>query len=81
MTHPLPAKCGPIEGGMGLAKPSGNFVCHFVFFGHTGTCRKNVASHFLVGCFPQGQPNKYETDGVSKDSVPTMQKIPTILQH
>ena len=81
MTRPLPAKFGPIEGGMGHAKPSGSFVCHLVFFGHTNTCRKNVASYFLVGCFPQGQPNKYENDEVSKDSVPVMQKIPKILQH
>ena len=79
MTRPLPAKFGPIEGGMGHAKPSGSFVCHFVFLGHTR--RKNVTSRYLVGRRPQGQPNKYENDEVSKDSFPIIQKIPTILQH
>ena len=32
MTRPLPAKIGPIEVGIGHAKPSGSSVRHFVFF-------------------------------------------------
>ena len=50
MTCPLHAKIGPIEGGMGHAKPSGSSVRYFVIFDID-------AAHFLTGRSPLGQPN------------------------
>ena len=51
MTRPLSAKIGPIEVGIGHAKPSESSVRHFVFFDIDAT-------HFLIERCPHGQPIK-----------------------
>ena len=50
MTRLLPAKIGPIEGGMGHEKPSGSYIHRFVSFDIERIC-------FLIGHCPHGHPN------------------------
>ena len=56
MTRLLPAKFGPIEGVMGHARPSGSFVCHFVFFDILEHVERMLLLIFWLGVSLGGSP-------------------------